>query len=347
MVPEAVVRFLSGYGGRPVKIMEVCGTHTATALRGGIRSLISDKIRLVSGPGCPVCLASSAYIDRLCALAKDGCVIVSFGDLLKVKGSTGSLLDMKAAGHGVEMVYSPLDAVRIASERPGKTVVLAAIGFETTAPAHALVVETAIQKGVKNLMLLTAMKRLMPALDLLCADPGLDAFIAPGHVAAVTGSAVFEPAAKKHKKPFAVAGFTPESMLLAMYCLVKQIGAGGSGVANLYGEAVRPEGNEKARAVMDKYFEPGDAYWRGLGVIKDSGLYLKKEYMRFDAGSFGRNDEGAEARGCMCGAVLTGRSDPDECPMFGKKCTPEDAYGPCMVSAEGACGIWYREGAAK
>lgn len=346
MIPDSVIKYLSAYNGRPVKIMEVCGTHTATAVKGGIRSLISKNIKLVSGPGCPVCLASSVYIDRLCALASEGCIITSFGDLLKVKGSGGNLLDMKAQGLGIEMIYSPLDALRIAQANPSRTVVMAAIGFETTAPAHAVLLEAAIEKGIKNIKLLTALKRLIPALEILCLDSSIDAFLAPGHVAAIIGSGVFKPLASKFNKPFAVAGFTPENMLMSMYYLTRQAEEGGKGVVNLYGEVVRPEGNLKALSMMDKYYEPGDASWRGLSVLKDSGLYLKKEYSGFDAGSRDLFDSEEDAKGCRCAEVLTGKTDPDKCPFYGKRCTPEDAFGPCMVSAEGACGIWYQGGLA-
>lgn len=334
--------YLSAYAGRPVNIMEVCGTHTATAAKGGIRSLLPENIRLISGPGCPVCLAASAYIDRLAALANEGCVIASFGDLLKVRGTAGSLLDAKANGASVEMVYSPLDALSIAQAHPGRTVVMAAVGFETTAPAYALLLKTAAERGVKNIKLLTALKRLIPALEALCTESVVDAFIAPGHVAAIIGSDCFRPLAQRFGKPFVVAGFTPENMLAAICLLVKH--AGTSFTANLYGEVVRPEGNEKALEVLGEYFEPDEAYWRGLSVISDSGLYLKDAYNEFDAGSRGLYDAGGDKSGCRCGEVLTGRMRPHECPLFGKGCTPENAFGPCMVSAEGACGIWYREG---
>ena len=340
-----MMAYLAAYRGRPLKIMEVCGTHTATAFRGGIRGLLSPCIRLISGPGCPVCLAASAYIDRLCTYAHSGGhLVVSFGDLLKVKGADGSLLDAKARGGSVEMVYSPLDALKIAASHPEKTVVLAAIGFETTAPAYALMLKTAIEAGIGNIRLLTALKRLIPALEALCLTDGVDAFIAPGHVAAIIGSEVFRPLAARFGKPFAVTGFTPEAMLMAIYLLARRVEAGSVGVDNLYGEVVRPEGNLKALGVISEFFAPGDAYWRGLSVIPDSGLYLREEYAGFDAGSMGLQDALADQRGCRCSEVLTGRIEPGDCPLFGKTCTPENAYGPCMVSAEGACGIWFHEG---
>ncbi len=331
--------YLQSCGGRPVRIMEVCGTHTAAAAKAGLRSLLPANIKLISGPGCPVCLAASAYIDALCALAADGCMIASFGDLLRVRGKNGSLLDMKARGARVEMVYSPLDALKLAQAHPESTVVMAAVGFETTAPAYALALETAVTEGLPNFKLLTALKRLIPAMEALCADEGVDAFITPGHVAAVIGSDVFIPLAQRFQKPMVVAGFDAEDMLAAICLLHSKLGTGYT--ANLYGEVVRPQGNAKALAILDKYFEPGEAYWRGLSVIPDSGFYLKKEYAAFDAGSRGLLDSAADSGGCRCGEVLTGRIDPAECPLFGNECTPANAFGPCMVSAEGACGIRY------
>ena len=330
---------LQTYHGRPVRIMEVCGTHTATAAKAGLRSLLPENIRLISGPGCPVCLAASAYIDKLCELAAQGCIVASFGDLLRVRGKRGSLLDMKARGAHVEMVYSPLDALELARAHLDHTVVMAAVGFETTAPAYALALETALSQGLKNFKLLTALKRLIPAMEALCADEGVDAFIAPGHVAAVIGSDVFMPLAQRFFKPMVVAGFDAEDMLAAICLLLVKLSSGYT--ANLYGEVVRPQGNAKALAVLDKYFEPGEAYWRGLSVIPESGHYLKEEYAAFDAGSRGLLDDTADSGGCRCGEVLTGKIDPAECPLFGSACTPQNAFGPCMVSAEGACGIRY------
>lgn len=336
---------LAAYHGRPLKIMEVCGTHTATAFKGGIRGMLSPGLLLISGPGCPVCLAASAYVDKLCVFARSGDhIVASFGDLLKVKGTNGSLLDAKAQGGSVEMIYSPMDALKIAVAYPEKTVVMAAIGFETTAPAYALMLKTAIETGIGNIRLLTALKRLIPALEALCLTDGVDAFIAPGHVAAIIGSEVFRPVATRFCKPFAVTGFTPENMLMAIYLLVRRVEMGSACVDNLYGEVVRPEGNLKALGVIAEFFTPGDAYWRGLSVIPDSGLYLQGAYAKFDAGSVGLYDATADQRGCRCSEVLTGRVEPKDCPLFGKTCTPENAYGPCMVSNEGACGIWFREG---
>ena len=329
------------YNGPPVRIMEVCGTHTATAAKAGLRSLLPAGIRLISGPGCPVCLAASAYIDRLCALAADNCIIASFGDLLRVRGKNGSLLDKKAHGARVVMVYSPLDALKLAQVHPESTVVMAAVGFETTAPAYALALETAQTENITNFKVLTALKRLIPAMETLCADDSIDAFITPGHVAAIIGSDVFLSLAERFRKPMVVTGFKAEDMIAAICLLLSKLDMGYA--ANLYGEVVRPQGNTKALTLLNKYFEPSEAYWRGLSVIPDSGLYLKTDYAAFDAGSHGLTDNVADSGGCRCGEVLTGRIDPHECPLYGHTCTPENAFGPCMVTTEGACGIRYAE----
>jgi len=342
---EGALAYLKAYDGPVIDIMEVCGTHTATAVRGGIHSLLGDRIRLLSGPGCPVCLAGSGYIDRLSDYACDGeHIVATFGDLLKVRGSRGSLLDAKARGGRVEMVYSPLMALELAKKHPESTVVMAAVGFETTAPSYALIAKSAEKEGVGNLRFLTALKRMPPALDILCTEGRVDGFIAPGHVAAIIGSDAFWPISERAGKPFAVAGFTPESMIAAICWLVRKIERGQGGVHNLYGEVVRPEGNLKALRILDTCFKTGDAYWRGLGTVIDSGFYLKGSYARFDAGSEGLVCSEEEPKGCRCAEVLTGKIEPDECPLFGRACTPAHAVGPCMVSSEGACGIWYTGG---
>jgi len=338
---EHTLDFIRDYDGPPIRIMEVCGTHTATAAKAGLRSLLPERIRLISGPGCPVCLAASAYIDRLCALAADNCIIASFGDLLRVRGKHGSLLESKAHGARVEMVYSPLDALKLAQDQPECTVVMAAVGFETTAPAYALALETARTEDIRNFKLLTGLKRLIPAMETLCVDESIDAFITPGHVAAIIGSDVFLSLAERFRKPMVVTGFKAEDMIAAICLLLSTLNKGYA--ANLYGEVVRPQGNTKALAMINKYFEPADAYWRGLSVIPDSGFYLKNEYAAFDAGSRGLTDDVADSGGCCCGEVLTGRMDPHGCPLYGNTCTPANAFGPCMVTAEGACGIRYAE----
>ena len=324
--------------------MEVCGTHTASIFKNGIRSLISPKIKLISGPGCPVCVTPTAYIDKVSEYAlRDDCKVYTFGDMIKVPGSEGSLADMKGRGAHVAMMYSPFDAVDAAEREPDITHVIAAVGFETTVPAYALALEEAERKGITNLRLVTALKTVIPALRWICEnEDSIDGFICPGHVSVIIGSSVYEELARKYNKPFVVAGFEAEHILAVIYDIVRQIELGHGDVRNLYKNAVRTEGNPKAKEITDRYFAPGAATWRGLGTIENSGLYLRPEYARYDGGSFGLDKDMELPKNCRCGDVIVGRINPNECPMFGTGCTPTKPYGPCMVSAEGSCGIWYR-----
>lgn len=324
-----------------IKIMEVCGTHTSTIVRGGIRKTLPENISLVSGPGCPVCVTGEGYIDKLIAIGKAGKTIVTFGDMIKVPGSGGALSDFKARGGKVEMVYSPFDVIKLAKNNPADEFVYAAVGFETIVPIYAMLVEKLQQEEIKNVSLLTALKRISPALKILASD--VDGFIAPGHVAAIVGVHEFKRLSKELKRPFCVAGFTTAAVKAAIEDLCTQIKNGECDTHNLYSSVVSYNGNEKAISLMNKVFEAGNASWRGIGEIAESGLYLKSEYMEFDAGS--RDIEEANKKtACRCGDVLCGRITPSECPLFGKACSPMNPQGPCMVSSEGACGIWYQCG---
>jgi hydrogenase expression/formation protein HypD len=362
-----IIKNLKEYDGPSVKIMEVCGTHTASIFKSGIRSLISPRIGLISGPGCPVCVTPAAYIDRCVEYAMmENHVLATFGDMMKVPGRSGSLSQAKGDGARVELMYSPVEVVEKAKRNPGLTYVIAGVGFETTAPAYALAMEEAVRQGMKNICLLTALKTVMPALQWICEnEDGIDGFLCPGHVSVIIGSDAYRQLAERYHKPFAVAGFEPEHILAGIYDIVKQLdrdyairqkhaglnekngitGADGkqpATVHNLYKNAVKAEGNKKAQEIISRYFEPGAAMWRGLGMIPDSGLYLRPEYAAYDAGSKGLDQDIELPEACRCGDVITGRINPDECPMFGTSCSPMDPYGPCMVSAEGACGIWHR-----
>jgi hydrogenase expression/formation protein HypD len=343
---EQIIRELKEYDGPAVKIMEVCGTHTASIFKSGVRSLISPKIRLISGPGCPVCVTPAAYIDRCIEYAmKENHVLVTFGDKMKVPGLNRSLSQAKGDGAKVELMYSPMEVVEKAKRNPGTTYVIAGVGFETTVPAYALTMEEASRQGVRNIRLLTALKTVMPALKWICENEGgIDGFLCPGHVSVIIGSSAYAELAEQYNKPFVVAGFEPEHILAGIYDIVKQLESGrkGEAVHNLYKNAVKAEGNKKAQEIISRYFEPGGAMWRGLGMIPDSGLYLKPEYAAFDGGSKGLDKDIELPASCRCGDVIIGRINPNECPMFGKSCDPMNPYGPCMVSAEGACGIWYR-----
>ncbi|MDR3295110.1 MAG: hydrogenase formation protein HypD [Clostridiales Family XIII bacterium] len=347
---EAIISYLKNYGGPEIRIMEVCGTHTAAIFKNGIRSLLPPAIRLVSGPGCPVCVTPAAYIDRCVAYAvTPGHAVFSFGDMMKVPGTEYSLAGAKGAGGRVEIMYSPPEIVSRAKNDPETVYVLAAVGFETTAPAYALALEEAAAAGVKNLRLVTALKSAVPALRWISeSEDGIDGFICPGHVSVITGARVFAELEAEYGKPFVVSGFEGEHILAAVYRIVrftedKRSGADASPAArNLYPSAVTEEGNRRAQQYISKYFETGAAVWRGLGAIAGSGFYLKAEYAGFDGGSRGLDRDRDLPAGCRCGDVVTGRTDPDGCPMFGKECRPEHPFGPCMVSAEGACGIWHQ-----
>lgn len=344
---EEIIHFLQGYQGREISLMEVCGTHTASIFKHGIRSLISPRIRLISGPGCPVCVTPAGYIDAAVELAqKPGYTLLTFGDMLKVPGRGVSLGESRADGSRVEMMYSPQEAVQRALEDRERIFVVAAVGFETTLPAYCALLQEVENKKIDNVRLLTALYRIIPALEWIGEmEPQIDGYICPGHVSAILGSNVYNPLARKFGRPMTVTGFSAEHLLVGIYDLVRQIERGKAEVHNLYPAVVAPEGNRQALAHIERYFRPGLAYWRGLGPVEDSGLVLKEEYSRWDAGPWlektkTRPDE--DRAPCRCGEVLTGRVNPPDCPLFGTACTPQAPQGPCMVSAEGSCGIWFR-----
>lgn len=336
-----MLEYLKNYDGEEAVLMEVCGTHTAAISENGIPSLLSPKIKLVSGPGCPVCVTVSAYIDRLIKLSKqENTCVVTFGDMLRVRGSRQSLREAAAMGADYKMVYSPLEMLTLAKDEPQTTFVFAAVGFETTTPVYAVLLEEAQKAGIKNIKLLTAIKT-MPEVIRSVKNEGrrITGFIAPGHVSVITGSNAFRALANEFGVPFVVAGFEGEELIKAIYALVKLQGQGV--VKNMYQSAVSEERNEAAAELVDKYFEPCDASWRGIGNIPMSGLCLRKEYAEFDAGSAGLDYDAAYSAGCSCGDVVSGRKSPNECPLFGRVCTPENPQGACMVSSEGSCYHYY------
>jgi hydrogenase expression/formation protein HypD len=327
--------------------MEVCGTHTAAIFTSGLRSILPPEIRLISGTGGPVCVTPTAYIDRCRRFANTkGHALVSFGDMLKVPGSAGSLSDIRGEGGRVEMVYSPFEVIGKAEREPDTIFVVAAVGFETTAPAYALLLEELIGRGLENVKLLTALKAAIPAIGWVCeTELSVDGFLCPGHVSVITGSAAYEPLAEAHGKPFVIAGFEERHLTEAVYLLAREAAESAEGsVFNLYEETVRPEGNRKATEITEKYFETGEAVWRGLGILPASGFWLREEWSAYDAGSRELTEDIDLPAGCRCADVITGRIDPDGCPLFGNVCSPGHAMGPCMVSAEGACGIWHANG---
>lgn len=341
---EEVRQELGSYDGAPIKIMEVCGTHTASIFKNGIRSLISDKIKLISGPGCPVCVTSPAYVDKLVEYSlKDGFCVLTFGDMMKVKGSEMSLTEAKAVGGNVQVLYSPLQSLQIAQDHPGIQYIFAAVGFETTTPIYALLLDEAIHKNTQNLKILTSLKTVVPALSFICEnEKNIDAFICPGHVSVITGSTIYKELAEKYKKPFVIAGFEGEHIISAICEILHQIKREKYSMKNMYISAVSDEGNVKALDMIHQYFEICSDTWRGIGVIENSALRLKNEYWKYDAGS-DIEDVGVNLpKGCKCQDVILGRINPNECPLFMNACSPMNAVGPCMVSTEGACGIWFK-----
>lgn len=339
---ERMKEFLSGYDGEEVRIMEICGSHTAAITKNGLRSIVSDRIKLISGPGCPVCVTPSAYIDRLIELAeKENATVVTFGDLLRVPGSSKSLSQIKGEGADVRMVYSPISIADFAQNEPDRQFVFAAVGFETTTPLYADLICELTERKIENVRLLTSLKTMPNAVDALCSgrkengEPLIDGFLAPGHVCSVAGSGIFKPLAEKYRIPFAVAGFEGGELLTAIYGAVKNRGIGK--VFNYYTRAVTESGNKKAMALTSRFFTPCDAVWRGMGNIPASGMKIRDVYSRFDAGSEGLSDDRKINEKCCCGEILTGRRTPAMCPLFGSVCTPASPQGACMVSEEGSC----------
>jgi len=335
---------LKNYNGKKIKIMEVCGTHTSSIFKNGIRSLLSPQIQLISGPGCPVCVTSAAYIDKLVEYSlKENHVVLTFGDMMKVKGNQMSLTGAKAIGGNVRILYSPLSAIKTAIDNRDINYIFAAVGFETTTPIYALMIEEMIKNKIDNLKLLTSLKTIIPALTFICEnEKDIDAFLCPGHVSVIIGSSVYKELADKYHKPFVVAGFEGEHILAAVYEIVHQVVNHQNKMKNMYISAVTDDGNQKAVNIIHQYFESTDDYWRGIGMIENSALKLRDEYKNFDAGSKFEVSSEELPQGCSCKDVILGRIHPVDCPLFNTVCTPLNAIGPCMVSTEGACGIWYK-----
>jgi hydrogenase expression/formation protein HypD len=328
-----------------VKIMEVCGTHTVAIHRYGIQKLLPSNVKLVSGPGCPVCVTPDTYIDEAVFLARQGFLIATFGDMIRVPGTHSSLEKERAQGYDIKIIYSPLDALRMA-ETSKKDVVFLSVGFETTIPGIAVTVKQAKEKGINNFHLLTANRIVPPALiALIQGDSRLNGFLLPGHVCTVLGKVGFGFLENYHI-PGVITGFEPVDMVSSIILLLKSIRDGEAVAVNNYKRVVRDEGNPKSRAVIEDVFEETDAEWRGIGVIEKSGLQLKKEYRSLDIKNKIEIKIGKPTghSGCRCGDVLKGWIDPPECPLFRKKCTPDSPIGPCMVSSEGSCSAWYKYG---
>ena len=334
---------------RPWTLMEICGGQTHTLIKFGLDRLLPEPLTLVHGPGCPVCVTPLEQIDRAIALARRPEVIfASFGDMLRVPGSDTDLLSVKAQGGDVRIVYSPLDAVKLAQRHPDRPVVFFAVGFETTAPANAMAAWQAKQLGLENFSLLVSHVLVPPAMQALLGAPDnrVQAFLAAGHVCAVMGYREYEPIAARHRVPIVVTGFEPLDLLHGVYLAVTALEEGRVGVENQYARAVSREGNLPAQKLLGEVFEVCDRAWRGIGVIPGSGWRLRPEFAHYDAER--RFDVGGvsaqESPLCIAGAILTGHKRPHDCSAFGTRCTPEHPLGAPMVSSEGACAAYYQYG---
>ena len=330
-----------------LKFMEVCGGHTIAIFKYGIQKLIPDSIQLISGPGCPVCVTETEFIDQALALAQlPDVIITTFGDMVRVPGSKTSLQQERGSGIDVRICYSVMDALKIAQENPLKEIVFLGIGFETTAPTVAAAIKTASDQSIRNFSILSAHKTMPNAMQALLdsGEIGLNGFICPGHVSTITGIHIYDFIAEKYRIPCVVSGFEPLDILETILMLIRLVNEGQGKVANQYTRSVKENGNPKAREIMLEVFEESDSNWRGLGIIPGSGLRIRSKYRDFDA----RNrfkitwEPAIENPGCICGDILRGVKIPVDCALFGKVCHPEDPKGACMVSSEGTCATWFK-----
>ncbi len=346
----ASIHTLAGKIGRKIKIMEVCGTHTVSAFRSGLRTLLPENVELISGPGCPVCVTDISFVDFAMSIAKEqDTIIATFGDMLRVPGSNGSLEYARAQGARVEVLYSPLDAVALAENNPMKNVIFLGVGFETTTPTVAWSIIEASRKKLSNYFVLSAHKTMPQAMMTLLSsgEVKIDAFLCPGHVSAIIGTLPYKPITEKFHTPCVITGFESFDIARGIASALKQIASSDAFVENAYPRAVKEEGNVKARRIMYEVFEEASAFWRGLGEIKGSGLNIRNKYSALDAAKkFGviKPLQRKEPAGCRCGDVLRGSSTPKECKLFRKKCTPETPVGACMVSSEGTCAAYFHFG---
>jgi hydrogenase expression/formation protein HypD len=341
------IRNLTDAIGKPIKLMEVCGTHTVAIFRHGIRDIIPKEISLLSGPGCPVCVTPIKDVDVAIAISKlDGGILSTFGDMMRVPGSKQSLYHAQAEGANIRVVYSPIDALTLAVENKDRNVIFFATGFETTSPSVAGTLFEAERMGVDNFYIYSAHKIVPPALKALLDsdDVRIDGLILPGHVSTIIGSRPYEFIASDYRVPSVITGFDAEDILQAIMMLLEQIASGRANVEIQYTRVVREEGNRKAQSLMNEYFEPCDANWRGIGTIPMSGLKLRDRVNRWDVKHVFEIDipDSQEPKGCQCGLVLRGVKIPTDCRLFGKTCTPEHPVGACMVSTEGSCAAYYK-----
>jgi len=343
---DKLVNQIKEISTRPLSFMEVCGGHTMSIQKFGIPTLLPDTIKLISGPGCPVCVSDRKYIDQAIAYSRlKDVIITTYGDLIRVPGSTSSLDKERAKGADIRIVYSVLDALSIALEFKDKKIVFLGIGFETTAPSSAAGLIRAQMAGLNNFFLFSAHKIMPPAMEALI-DEGvnLDGYIAPGHVSTITGVGIYENIPKKFGLGCVVSGFEPVDLLKAIYMLVKQVEDNDPKVEIAYKRVVKPEGNVKAQQMLEEVFELRDDWWRGLGVLPKSGMGIREKYESFDAEKMIPVEVEAtrEDKGCICGEILKGLKNPKDCKLFAKGCSPSNPVGACMVSQEGSCHAYYK-----
>lgn len=332
-----------------IQLMEVCGTHTVAVFRHGLRAMLPEAVRLVSGPGCPVCVTAQRHIDAAIELAaREGVILATYGDMMRVPGRLGSLERLRAQGAQVRVVNSARSALELARANPDRPVAFLGVGFETTAPATAATVLEAAREKIGNFSVLMCHKLVVPAMRALLSagDVPLDGFLAPGHVSVIIGAGAYRPIVEQHQRPVVVAGFEPEQIMRGLVSLVRQVIEGRADLGNVYSRVVNDEGNRVALELLDRVFVVADTPWRELGVIPQSGLDLAPAYRQFDA--LRRFDivlgEDEDHPLCRCGEVITGKAEPRECPAFAGQCTPLSPIGPCMVSSEGTCAAWYKYG---
>jgi hydrogenase expression/formation protein HypD len=332
--------------GRTVNIMEVCGTHTVTIFRAGLKTALPEGLKLLSGPGCPVCITDQGYIDALLSFVdRDNIIIATYGDMIRVPGRNGSL-EQKTTRGNIKIILSVQDVLKLAKANPDKKILFAAVGFETTAPATAVLAQEALAEGIKNIFIFSNHKLVVPAMEaLLCGkNHRIDAFICPGHVSVIIGVDAYLPIVEKFQKPCVVAGFEPMQIIDAISEICRQIAENEPQLGSVYHAAVKPLGNETAKKIINDTFDVSDGYWRGLGEIKNSTLKLKEKFSSLDA----EKQLGIkfipeqDLTGCCCGEVLCGLMDPTDCGLFATNCTPDTPIGPCMVSSEGACAAWFK-----
>lgn len=334
---------------RPINIMEVCGTHTMAIAQFGIKDLLPKSIKLVSGPGCPVCVTPTETIDAIIEISKiPDTILASFGDMIKVPGSKTTLENARSEGADIRIIYSPIELLELVRNNPAKSIVFAGVGFETTSPAVAAVLVRAKKEMIKNLFVLPAFKVIPPALHLIAGHKHLhvDGFLLPGHVSAIIGSHPYEFLSKAYGLSGVISGFEPVDILYSIYLILKQIYHGQPKIEIQYRRTISPSGNIKAQELLNEVFEKCTSNWRAIGDIPDSGLTFNKNYKNFCAKSkFNiKTRKAREPKNCLCGQILLGLAAPKDCPLFGGACTPQNAVGPCMVSSEGTCAAYYKYG---